>query len=300
MFRSLLLPLDLSPVSDRVIGRAALLPLAHDARLTLLHVVPGTLPAPARKRAQADAQKTLDAEERALTKILPRGVAVESVVAVGSPKAEIVELASSTNAELIVMGRGGGRALRDVFLGSTAERVIRRGQLPVLVVRLRPREPYRRPALALDVDQAAHSILELLLRVVPPPRPRIEIIHAYDAPYHGMIYPSLSKAVAAEYRDHYRHKARHELGELLATALADAKVPPDDAPSWKTHVRYGPPRTIIENTVKERDTDLLVLGTHARAGIAHAFLGTVAGDVLREVACDVLAVPPRRGTTRNG
>jgi len=28
--------------------------------------------------------------------------------------------------------------------------------------------------------------------------------------------------------------------------------------------------------------------------LAQIFLGTVAGDVLREVACDVLVVPPRR------
>ena len=28
-----------------------------------------------------------------------------------------------------------------------------------------------------------------------------------------------------------------------------------------------------------------------RSGIAHVLLGTVAGDVLREVACDVLVVP---------
>lgn len=294
MFRSLLIPVDLSPASDRVIGRVALLPLAEGARLTLLHVVPKTLPPRAQRRAEADAKKALAAEATSLAKNLPKGVSIESIVKVGTPSLEIAKRAGTPKVELVVMGRGGGRAIRDVFLGSTAERVIRRGQLPVLVVRLPSRGPYRRPALALDLDQAAHGILELLLRVIPAPRPSVEIIHAYDMPYQGMIYPSVSEDDADDYREHYREKALREIEKLLATSLAQAKVAPIDAPSWKTHVRYGSPRTVIEKAVKKGEADLLVLGTHGHSGVAHAFLGTVAGDVLREVACDVLVVPPRR------
>lgn len=37
-----------------------------------------------------------------------------------------------------------------------------------------------------------------------------------------------------------------------------------------------------------------MLGTHGYSGVAHVLLGTVAGDVLREVACDVLVVPGLR------
>jgi nucleotide-binding universal stress UspA family protein len=48
---------------------------------------------------------------------------------------------------------------------------------------------------------------------------------------------------------------------------------------------------VVERAVKKADSDLLVLGTHGYSGVAHAFLGTVAGDVLRAVACDVLVVP---------
>jgi nucleotide-binding universal stress UspA family protein len=57
-------------------------------------------------------------------------------------------------------------------------------------------------------------------------------------------------------------------------------------------VRYGSARTVIEKAVKQKECDLLVLGTHGFSGVAHVFLGTVAGDVLRQVACDVLVAPP--------
>jgi nucleotide-binding universal stress UspA family protein len=57
-------------------------------------------------------------------------------------------------------------------------------------------------------------------------------------------------------------------------------------------VRHGFAQAVIEKAVKNEDTDLLVLGTQGYTGLAHLFLGTVAGDVLREVKCDVLVVPP--------
>ena len=192
-FRSLLVPVDLTAISDRVLGRVALLPLADGARVTLLHVVPKNLPVRAQERAERDARKSLGNEARHLAKALPKRVNVEPVVRVGNAAGEIAECATSTRAELIVMGRGGSHALRDIFLGSTAERVIRRGQLPVIAVRLAPRAAYSRPAVALDLDPGSADVLALMLRLIPPPRPRVAMIHAFDTPYQGWIYPSLSE-----------------------------------------------------------------------------------------------------------
>ncbi|HLT35144.1 MAG TPA: universal stress protein [Enhygromyxa sp.] len=294
MLRSVLVSVDLSPASDRVIGRAALLPLTANARLTLLHVVPKLLPPNARKRAEGDAHAALEALAEKLAAAAPEGVVIRTAVKVGSAAAEIAKHARSVKAELILMGRGGGRAIRDVFLGSTAERVIRHGQLPVLVVRLAPRGLYSRPALAMALDAAADDAIRVLLRVIPPPRPTVALIHAYDVPFQATVYPSLSAEEADEYRVHHQHKARREIGKLLSTTLERAGVADQDAPAWKLHVRLGSARTVIERVVERTRTDLLVLGTHGHVGVAHAFLGTVAGDVLREVACDALVVPPDR------
>ncbi|WP_437797078.1 universal stress protein [Sorangium sp. So ce693] len=292
-FHSLLVPVDLTAISDRVLGRVARLPLADRARVTLLHVVPGNLPARAQERAERDARKSLVSEARHLASALPERVDVEPVVKVGSSAAEIAGCATATRAELIVMGRGGSRALRDIFLGSTAERVIRRGQLPVLAVRLAPRAAYSRPAVALDLEQGSTDVLALMLRLIPPPRPRVMVIHAFDTPYRGVIYPSLSEADAEAWRNKLGQTATQQIVKLLAASLARAKVRPAEAPPWKMHVRCGSPRLVIEKAVKKADSDILVLGTHGYSGVAHAFLGTVAGDVLREVAGDVLIVPAR-------
>lgn len=291
--RSLLVPVDLTPVSDRVLGRVKRLPLADDARITLLHVVPDIVSVQNQRSAERDATKALAAEVRDLRQSMLRSQYIEPVVTTGTAAAkEISAFATRVNAELIVMGRGSGR-VSDVFLGSTAERVIRQAQLPVLVVRRPARKPYCRPALALDLDHAAVEIVRLALRVVPAPRPAFAVIHAFDDPYHGLIYPSLSDA-AAERKVELQLKATREVEGLLTSAMKHANLSPDDAAQWKTHVRYGSPRSVIENTMRKTEPDLLVLGTRGHTGAAYVFFGTVAGDVLRQAKCDVLVVPPSR------
>ncbi|HEY6559572.1 MAG TPA: universal stress protein [Polyangiaceae bacterium] len=291
-FHSLLVPVDLTPSSDRVLGRVSLLPLADDARVTLLHVVPGSLPSREQRSAERDANKALADEARHLRKQVGKKVIIEPLVKLGAAAKEIAACATALKAELIVMGRGRGRALRDTFLGSTAERVVRNAQLPVLVVRLAPRTAYSRPALALDLDQAAHEVVRFMLLVLPLPRPRVEVIHAFDDPHGGLVYPSLSEDAADERQAELRSDATRELTKLLTRALAKAHVRPEDVPVWKTHVRYGSPRIVVERAAKKRETDLLVLGTHGYSGAAYLFLGTVAGDLLRAARCDALVVPP--------
>jgi nucleotide-binding universal stress UspA family protein len=291
-FHSLLVAVDLTASTDRVLGRVSRLPLAEDARVTLLHVVPGSLPQGDQRRAVRDATKALMDEVRHLRQSIHKTIRIEPLVKVGAAAKEIATLALTEQVELIVMGRGGGRALRDAILGSTAERVIRQAKRPVLVVRLAARAAYARPALALALDQAAQGVVRHLLRVLPRPPPRVEVIHAYEVPYRGLIYPSLSEEDAEERKDELRSHASREVANLLSTALAEADVRPQDRPHWAVQVRCGSPRTIVEKAIKNAETDLLVLGTRGYSGATYVFLGTVAGDLLRAAKCDVLIVPP--------
>ncbi len=290
-YRSLLVPLDLTPTSDRVLGRVSLLPLAKDARVTLLHVVP-SLPARQQQAAERDANRMLVGEARHLAKSLPRGVSILPLVVRGGALDGIAASANKVKAELIVMGRGGGRTLRDAFLGSTAERVLRRSRLPVLVARLSPRAAYRRPALALDIDdQAAQDVLRNMLLLLTQPRPELAVIHAYEVPHAGLVYPRLVDEEDGTDGELQR-QATQALEELIELACTRLKVPRQHAPTWTTHVREGSPTIVVEKLVNKADSDLLVLGTRGYAGAAHLFLGTVSGQLLRDVKCDVLVVPP--------
>jgi nucleotide-binding universal stress UspA family protein len=60
----------------------------------------------------------------------------EVLVKKGNPVEIILETADENNCDLIVMGTHGRGSLADTMMGSTARRVVRRSQKPVLVVRL--------------------------------------------------------------------------------------------------------------------------------------------------------------------
>jgi universal stress protein A len=60
-------------------------------------------------------------------------------------------------------------------------------------------------------------------------------------------------------------------------------------------VRRGVPVDRIAETAASWRADLVVLGTHARRGVARFVLGSVAETAVREVPCNALVVPPPSG-----
>ncbi len=58
----------------------------------------------------------------------------------------------------------------------------------------------------------------------------------------------------------------------------------------RSEVREGNPFAEIVRLAKERDIDLIIMGTHGRAGLAHVLLGSVTEKVVRKAPCPVLTV----------
>ncbi|HYW38380.1 MAG TPA: universal stress protein [Terriglobales bacterium] len=56
----------------------------------------------------------------------------------------------------------------------------------------------------------------------------------------------------------------------------------------------------LAQIIEEREIDLLVLGTHGRAGVGKLFLGSVAEETIRRAACPVLSVGPNVSSKPDG
>ena len=67
-----------------------------------------------------------------------KGREVESEVAFGSPVEQINDYVAKEDVDLIITSTHGRSGLRRVFIGSTAERIVRHATCPVLVVPNRP------------------------------------------------------------------------------------------------------------------------------------------------------------------
>jgi nucleotide-binding universal stress UspA family protein len=59
----------------------------------------------------------------------------------------------------------------------------------------------------------------------------------------------------------------------------------------RTNMAEGSAATEIVQRARDVDADLIVVGTHGRRGLAHAFLGSVAERVVQHAPCPVLTVP---------
>lgn len=55
-------------------------------------------------------------------------------------------------------------------------------------------------------------------------------------------------------------------------------------------VAEGTPFEEIVRFARDKDIDLIVMGTHGHTGLAHLFLGSVAEKVVRRAPCPVLTV----------
>ncbi len=74
-----------------------------------------------------------------------------------------------------------------------------------------------------------------------------------------------------------------------------ATLPKDDLVTNKPIVRevlHGAPFVEIVRYAREKDIDLIVIGTHGRSGLKHVLLGSVAERVVRKAPCPVLTVRP--------
>jgi len=289
LLKNVLVPTDFSKGAERALGRALLLPLARGARLHVIHVLPGDLPVKVRSKAEAKAKRALDQVlSRARAGMTTgREVNLTSEILAGEAFVEIIRCSRTMGAEMIVLGRHGHRPIRDMFIGTTAERVTRHGDVPVLVVNRKPAQPYRRPLIATDLEDASRRTFELALRVLGPRVRNINVVHAFDVPFEGLVTRTFPAREKSDYRKVFQEKAVADVSAFLAT-YKDVDV------RWKTAVRAGDARSVTLSEAVRRHTDLIAIGTHGRSGVAHALLGSVAEWVITAASGDVLVARPIR------
>jgi nucleotide-binding universal stress UspA family protein len=138
----ILVPTDFSEPSLAAVDFAAGLAQPMGARLVLIYIVqPAFPPTPLyepRNLPEVEAEITKAVEQRlaALRKErIDEAIPSTAIVRHGTPYAEIVAAARDEGVDLIVIATHGHTRLKHLLLGSTAERVVRLAECPVLTVR---------------------------------------------------------------------------------------------------------------------------------------------------------------------
>jgi nucleotide-binding universal stress UspA family protein len=138
MYRKILVTLDTTAADRTILQHIRPLARLCGARIVLLHVADGWA---ARLHGKDAVSPEVTADRAYLTQVKreleAEGLDVEAVLAYGEPSREIVRWVRQEHCDLIAMSTHGHRFLADLFLGSPAEHVRHRVDVPVLLLKAR-------------------------------------------------------------------------------------------------------------------------------------------------------------------
>ncbi|MGV2896403.1 universal stress protein [Achromobacter sp. AGC78] len=276
----ILLATDLSARGDRALDRALQLARELGTQLIVLHVMEShattaRLTTPVWRRLSTD-HKAL-AERELAEDLAAADVSTEVVVVSGAPLTRIIETADSYGCSLIVTGTARDETLGRLLLGTTVEKLARQARQPVLVVKTRPRKPYRDVLVATDFSDGSRHALRAALQLVP--NANLTLFHAYDVPFKGNAAPD--DAVTRSFYKGAEQSAREFTANTPELA---GRTPP------QVVLEPGQPETVLSEYSFHHRSDLVVTGTHGRTGILRTAIGSVAERLLESLPSDVLIV----------
>jgi len=137
-YKHILVGVDFSDVTDRLLDKAVRLSEIFNATITLIHVIdylPPSYVAAELPNAFVSEAVLMGHAKKQITESMKRhpNIDYQSRVIIGGRKKSIVALAEEINADLVILGKHDPLAM-DRFLGSTTLGVINRSSFDVLVV----------------------------------------------------------------------------------------------------------------------------------------------------------------------
>jgi nucleotide-binding universal stress UspA family protein len=294
--RRILAATDFSEEAGKASSRAALLAAEQDAKLELLHIVSKSSLDALRELLVASPEVPerligdvrLMLQEQATAIAAKTGITTASRVVVGEVLAEILPACAET--DMLVVGAHGLNWMRDVILGTTAERLLGKCKRPILVVKREAESAYERVVVAVDFsDYSVHALLSAT-RIAP--NADITAVHAYEVPFEGQLRRAgVDEAYVTKCRQEAKKKAVDKLRDL-AREIGGDRYRVGHA------VEHGNAIRLILAKEQSLNADLIVIGKHARSSGEEWLLGSVTRHILAESKCDVLVV--HEGVDRRG
>lgn len=292
--KKILLATDLSARCDRALDRAAALAAAWQAELVAVHALEQNddfyadfdRHMPSWRRGPDPGRIVEDQLRRDMMGVAAQ---VTAVAERGEPTELILRVAREQGCDLIVTGIARDETLGRFGLGTTVDRLLRRSQVPLLIVKERARGPYSNIVVATDFSECSRVALGTALRFFADRK--MSLFHAYDVPLIGLVGEPMAG------QDDFRAAVSEEAVAFLASAGIEA----DARRRVGLLVERGAPGELIRDYVRDKGVDLVVLGSHGRSAVFDIFIGSTAKEILSSIACDVLMVrEPRAAVEGKG
>lgn len=265
--KKILVPTDFSKPSENALEVAASIAKEHNAEIVVLHMM-GLSDAVVTKNESREVFEAMYymrlAEKRfkdLLDKDYLNGITVSDIVHNYTAFGEINDIAMEMNIDLIVMGSHGTTGLKEVFVGSNTEKVVRTSEIPVLVIKHRA-EDFKPKYGLFACDFLPNSI-----------GPYKRAKRMFDLL--GMDMELLYINLAGDFR------STREIEKRILKFLTDAE---EDNPlvTLNKVIQYND--YSVEAGIfaysQVANADLIALPTQGRQGLAHFFSGSIGEDVV--------------------
>jgi nucleotide-binding universal stress UspA family protein len=280
----ILVATDLSKRSELAVKRAMDLGELWNASVSILHVVDEDQPSEIIRQKMSSAQTYLEQHPAkkgtgfSETEILVRAGEIHDV---------INGTAKEKGSKIIIMGAHRRNIILDVFRGTTIERVLHTGTVPVLMAIRDVEDGYDTALFGVDMAEYSQYAVRKAYDFGLVNSARLTVVHAYS----DMVKTQLN-FVGINQDEIKKHNAQEDsrnsdrvYNHLSDTPLADQ--------NYRLVLEDTDPSQLILKVAGDLDADLIVIGTRSSRGIRKVILGSVAEQVLRHAHCDVLVVPPR-------
>jgi nucleotide-binding universal stress UspA family protein len=168
---------------------------------------------------------------------------------------EIIDYSDKKKIDLIIAGSHGASGLREAFIGSVAEKIVRHASVPVLIVKQYPEAEVKNIVLAssLEMNQKA------LVRHVK------ELQDLLDAKLHVVYINTLTN---------------FQSNSIINKSLG-AFAKKYDLKNFTLNIYSHPDEEKgIQQFCEKVQADIIAIGTHSRRGISHLINGSLAEDVV--------------------
>ena len=149
------------------------------------------------------------------------------------------------------------------------------------------RTKIRRILVATDFSAYSRESLTYAVYLAKCLGAELLLVHVFERPVYSDV--GVAHSVRSGVQRWLREVKSETTAKLTALVRQLRQQWADTHPLW----REGTPSDEIVQCAKETSSDMVVLGTHGRTGLAHVLLGSVTERVLRHAPCPVLTVRPR-------
>lgn len=222
---------------------------------------------------------------------------IELEILVGEPFIEVIRHVIKHEHDLVMKTAEGPIGYLEKLLGSTDMHLIRKCPTPVWMIKPGPYKEYKQVLAAVtpstsekERESLNDTIMQLATSFSVREKSTLHVIHAWKIANEATIESRSTLALMSKQDvrnavdrvfDHHQKK----LDEFI-------KKHPLNGIKHDVHLVKGDAEEIIPHLARDKDVELIIMGTVGRTGIPGFFIGNTAEDILNQVNCSVLAVKP--------